>query len=189
MSNIPKPPRPGEHRSHARSEGEERTEWVGPEDRREDVTGISDRKLILRAVHEALCTRQDVLLWIQQHGRLENRMTAVERRVDALEGKKTPPSGSFRDPEESFHDFDPEIRKLRADLVGKVKNPHHPISEASALRLMRAEAERIKDATELGTWRSIKRWGASAVGKTFERLLLAAAGGGVGWLVHHFLSH
>lgn len=34
-------------------------EWVGPDGAREDVSGHSDRALILRAVHEVLIMRQD----------------------------------------------------------------------------------------------------------------------------------
>jgi hypothetical protein len=96
--------------------------------------------------------------------------------------------GPMRDPESSYHDFDQPLDELRADMRAKVKDRHHPISEASALRLMRQEAARVRDMTELGTWRGIKGWLSSRAGKAADRALTVLAAGAVGWLVHYLLS-
>ena len=57
-------------------------EWVGPDGSREDVSAVSDRALVLRAVHEALCTRHDL-------GALVRELALVRRKVDRGEEEIT----------------------------------------------------------------------------------------------------
>ena len=57
-------------------------ELVGPN--REDVTGLSERKLQLRALHESLLTRQEVHLSLQQGELLRVRIDDQEKRHNEL---------------------------------------------------------------------------------------------------------
>ena len=179
MSNVPRPPR--------------EPEWIGADNMREDVSHVSDRKLILRGVHEALCTRQVVELWSKQHEKLETRvgqialhLLDVDRRVVVLE--KKPDNDDDRDKEPSIHDFDPELAALRLDMRNKVVDPHHPISEASALALIRAERKRVETLTQAGKWQAVVRFFATGIGQAVSWGWKAAVFGAAGWLLHYLAS-
>ena len=193
MSNVPRPPR--------------EPEWVGPDTSREDMTGRTERQITLRGLHESLMTRADVQLWIQQHLALEKRVegihghiVSVDARVVTLERHRGagsrretgedlfghPPP--MRDKEDSIHEFDAELRAMRRDMAAKVNDPHHPISESSALAIFRTEAARVKEATELGTWRAVKRFAGTGVGQALSLAWKFAVGGALGWIVHYVMT-
>jgi hypothetical protein len=172
---------------------------VGPDTRREDMFGVSERKLALRSVHEALLTRDAMQAWTHHQKNLDVRVKNAEEqlvdhetRIGALEkgGLPTPiPLPPMRDPESSYHGFDAELRDLREDIRSKVKDTHHPLSEASALRLIRSEAARMKAATELGTWRRIKLFFTTTGGKMIDRGITVIIAAAVGYLAHYLGKH
>jgi len=58
-------------------------EYVGPDDAREDVTDVTDRALVLRAVHEVLCTRHDIGKLLAELGSVATRLTVIEKKQRA----------------------------------------------------------------------------------------------------------
>jgi len=76
-------------------------ELVGPDDAQEDVTGISDRALILRAVDASLRTQFDV-------GKIAGEVGALTDKVDKL-------SRSDSNRPISVHDLDARLARERED--------------------------------------------------------------------------
>jgi len=165
---------------------------VGPDDAREDVSSYTDRGVAVRALDVMLHTREEVRM-IRAGFHLET--DAIKGRLAELEAARSPPppdsdetTQPMRDKDASFHDFDHELKALRSSLRDKVVSRHHPISESSALALIRGERERVETLTELGTWRAIKRFFLTSVGKVVDRSTMILVSIVVGWLIHHFLT-
>lgn len=57
------------------------SEWVGPKEAREEVSGYTDRALIIRALDEVLCLRFDLGKIVGEQGRAASRLLRLERRV------------------------------------------------------------------------------------------------------------
>lgn len=193
MSNIPRPPR-------------REPEWVGPDTTREDMFGVSERKLALRAVHEALLTRQAVELWIRQHETLRQHveavsmhLKAVDARVVVLEdwrrnGSVPPPTvPPMREKEASIHEYDPALASLRRGLKKAAVSKDNPLTEADLTRLVDREVDkvltRIGEAKELGAYRRVRAFFLTGIGQAVSWGWKAAVFGALGWLAHHLLGH
>lgn len=199
---IPRPP----HRE---------PEWVGPDTRREDMTGVSERKLALRAVHEALLTRQDVHLWIQQHTRLEKRVDAQEGRhqilvgrVDALEvavGIVLPP---MRQRFESSHDVARVVGEQIANTIeADSRNPDTPsppplekvkaisedvvrvaVDRLKAEQWDKLENERKHAEEDRLALESITAQGRRSAKWKLVGMAIVSVGSAIGWIVEHFVK-
>ena len=132
----------------------------------------------------------------------QHRLDHHSRRLDSLEAWRrdrdtepilpNPPSlPPMRGPLDSEHEFDPALASLRADLVSKIKAPHHPLSESSALKLVDEEVERLRLKTDANRWRAFLGLGPMLGREALKALLTLAVGGGVVELLHLFrvLSH
>jgi len=133
-------------------------ELVGPDDAQEDVTGISDRALILRAVDASLRTQFDV-------GKIAGEVGALTDKVDKL-------SRSDSNRPISVHDLD----KFRHEMKESGTNPG-TIAGAVVAGVLEAQDRRErKDPITLVITTIVT--GAKWVGKAKAAWVIGAASGG-----------
>jgi hypothetical protein len=189
VSNIPRPPR-------------REPEWVGPDTTREDMTGRTERQLALRAVHEALLTRQAVEMMVRSHATLEKRVEGaeghirhVDARVVALEEWRrhgSVPPEDMREKEISIHDFDPAIARFRQGAKKAESSKDNPLTGPELAAIVGVEVDKaltkIGEAGELSTYRRIKVWLMTGIGQAVSWGWKAAVFGALGWLAHHLFA-
>jgi hypothetical protein len=173
-----------------------RVEAVGPDGL--NVAGWAPREIMVHALNTVLYTEQRVQQLAsgmalevesikEDLAAVRGHVLEIRERQGQQDRQPWPPPPMPRPPEDSWHEIDPELANLRQGLVGKIKDPHHPLSEASALRLIRAEAERVREATDARTWNRLKAWMGTRVGKAVDRVVSLLVASGIGFLLHHFL--
>lgn len=130
-------------------------ELVGPDDAREDVTGVSDRALILRAVDASLRTQFDV-------GKLAGEVGELTRTVARMRDSNRPIS---------VHDLDARLAREREDTNPGV------IAGAVVAGVLEAQDRRErKDPITLVITTIVT--GAKWVGKAKAAWVIGAASGG-----------
>lgn len=153
-------------------------ELVGPDEAREDVAELDQRRLVMRALDEVLRLRHDTTqrdaLLMRELGGVGQRLAALERRV-AAGGP-----ASFRDPESSWHDFDAELAQTRKILAQRAKDPNDPTTEADARAFVLETLQHVSDARELKAWRAWKGHGWKLTWLIVGALVAAAITGVVG---------
>ena len=157
-----------------------RTELVGPDAL--DIAGWLPRQIMSHALDVALWTRHEIKAL---RGGLHAELEIIKGRLRLVEA--VPSAPDVRAQETSWHDYDGAIASMRADLSAKIRDPHHPISEASALRLIEAEALRVKLATAAGRWERLAGL-LPIIAKEALKAVVAAAVGGGGVLLWHLLQ-
>lgn len=163
-------------------------DFVGPEGHREDVSGWSDRQVVVRALDVALHTREDLRV-IKLGLRLE--LDDHAHRLTALDGQlpqRPPPivPDSYRDPDASQHDWSADLAKADRILRQAVRDPQRPEMTSDRARAIAAEVlQAAEQGKELSTWRRVKdlRW------KAVEALVTLAVGGAVAELIRLWAAH
>lgn len=141
-------------------------ELVGPADekgRREDVSGHTERSLVLRALDGILHVAQDMRL-LKLGLRLE--LDDHDGRIRLLEGgpsMRPPPAivpGSYRDPDASSHDWSAQLAEADRILRLRVKDQGDRGMTSDRARAIALEVVKAAtDGEELSTWRRIKALG------------------------------
>ena len=174
-------------------------ELVGhPDDRgrREDVSGWEFRPLVVRTLDEVLKTRTDVHnmakgLQLDLEDK-EHRIASLERlEAERKNSSSPPPMASippYRDPEMSYHDFDPAVKALRNSIAKRVKDKSdRGFGEKEAEQLLMAVEKAVEEKKELETWRWIKSLPGAIIEHWVVALVSAALGGaalsGLHWLL------
>lgn len=166
--------------------------------RREDVSGWELRPIVVRALDEVLKTRTDLHnmakgLQLDLEDK-EHRLTALERdraEREKMSSSSPPPMPTvppYRDPEQSYHDFDPAVKALRNSIAKRVKDKSDPLDTKKAIDFVLQVEHAVEDRKELDTWRFIKSLPGKAVEHWVIALLAGALGLGGSALAHWLLS-
>jgi hypothetical protein len=149
-------------------------EIVGPSHEEEDVTDISSRALVLRAIHESLVTRHDVGTMLAEVGRIaseaseERAESAIDRAktralVDSIEKRLSATQAEIqRAP--SKHDLEQAAQAARdeAETTGR-----HNLQELK----LELKTEKVEDLTE--EKRAIRNLRFAVYGSVFAGVILA----------------
>ena len=95
----------------------------------------------------------------------------------------------MRGPEDTLHDFDPKLPRLRAELREAVKDPKVNLNERDAERIVEEAIEKIQARRELGTWRWVKSWPRVVLRTAIKYAPHWLSAGGAAELVHWLLTH
>jgi hypothetical protein len=161
---LNRPPPPPRHASRA-------PEWVGEGDTREDVSGQSDRRLNLRALHEVLCLRHDL-------GGIMTTVSGFDGRLQTLEGARPPPPPPYPPlpPMRAESPSSSELIEMFANagktLTDRIKDPRDSLNSDRARKIAGEMIEQAKVADDASAFRKWRARGGSVV---FEVVKLALA--------------
>jgi len=145
-------------------------EWVGEGDYREDVSAMSDRTLMLRALHEAIGIRHDV-------GRLLSEVSVATRRLAVLEDRVTAiETQPYRAELPSSHDWDAMLVEAGKALSARVKDPRDKLDSNRARAIAQEVVDAASTVQDAKTLRAWKTTGGKIAIETLKVLLAAAVG-------------
>lgn len=157
-------------------------EYVGPSEngRREDISHYELRPLIVRTLDEVLHVKQTVTLLA---GGLRLDLEDKEQRLQALESKVRSDPPPYRDPESSWHEFDPAVKALRATLSRRSKD-QTTFNGREAAALVEDFDKAIGERRELAVWRAIKTGARAVTWETLKYTVPAAVIGAAAYVWH-----
>lgn len=150
-------------------------EYVGPADERgvrEDVSTWELRPLVVRTLDEVLQMQCEL-------GRIMGELGKLARKVIS-----DPPP--FRDPEASWHEWDPAVRSLRQTLKRREKDGT-PFTGRDGTAIVEEFDKALAARRELAVWRAIKS-GARALTWETLKYFLPSAIVGAGWALWQWLK-
>jgi hypothetical protein len=163
-------------------------EWVGEGDLRQDVSSMTDRALLIKAIDEALHLRQEL-------GRMVYTLDQLGHRVAVLESARPAPlvaslvplaeSGpterpplppplpiEVRDREHSSHEWDALFVQAGQVLSERVKDPRDRLDSKRARAIAKEVVEGVKEADDAKAFRT---WKSRSLAIGFEVLKFVAA--------------
>lgn len=156
-----------------------RRQIVGPPENEVDISGKGSDEIAVVALDHVLRVGQQV---VALKGGLKLEFDHLNERLDSIErNAATPPAvPPMRDPESSYHDFDPAVRTLRAVLRERVRDERDPLGEVHARELVERVVVDMRRDSDAAKWQGLKTGAGKVAWEVFKwglPLLAAAAGG------------
>lgn len=122
---------------------------------------------------------------------VKNLATNVGGLIEALPrvAAGAPSVPPMRGPDDTLHDFDPTLPKLRSVMRDAVKDPRIDFTDRDAEKVLEEVIDKIQARRELGTWRWVKGLPKTFAASAIKRLPHWLFAGGAVELVHWLLTH
>lgn len=151
-----------------------RSEYIGTESNRVDVSDWTPRRITVYALDVALKTQHDLTM---MRAGLHMEFANIREQI----------APKKRDADESWHEFDAPMMDLKGEIRRRTSDPADPLTERGAAALVEGALVAIRDRREAAIWRAVKSWPIRALSSAGTHAITAAVAAGLTWLAHYLI--